>query len=92
LVQAAAIYDVSIEQAYPYRQIGKVGELSLGFQGGPRAFAKMAKNYGVRIAEQYEGIWTNSAEEFKDAALAAWDDRGRKTGMSEKAWTCIGSD
>ena len=25
-------------------------------------------------------------EEFKDAAVAAWDDRGRKTGMSEKAW------
>lgn len=86
LVQAAAIYNVSVPAAYPYRQIGKVGELSLGFQGGPRAFAKMAKNYGVRIAEQYEGIWANSAEDFKDAALVAWDDRGRKTGMSEKAW------
>lgn len=86
LIQAAGIYNVPISEAKPHRQIGKVAELALGYQGGPRAFAKMAKAYGVRIAQQYEGIWKMSAEEFKDTALSAWDDRGRKTGMSREGW------
>lgn len=86
LIQAGAIYNVPIEQTYPYRQIGKVGELSLGFQGGARAFAKMAKNYGMRIAELYEGIWGTATEEHKENALIGWDKRGRSTGMSEKGW------
>lgn len=86
LIQAAAIYNCSLLEAEQHRQIGKVGELSLGYQGGPRAFAKMAKNYGVRIAQQYEGIWSTAAEEFKEKAVAAWDERGRKTGMEMEAW------
>ena len=40
-----AVQDVTDEQ----RQIGKVEELSLGFQGGPGAFEGMAKNYGVEL-------------------------------------------
>ncbi len=86
LVAAAGIFNVPVKDAKPFRQIGKVAELSMGYGGGAKAFAKMAKNYGVRIAQQYDGIWPNVAEYLKDEALAAWDDRGRKTGMSEKAW------
>ena len=78
LVAAAWVFNVPVKDAKPFRQIGKICELSMGYGGGAKAFAKMAKNYGMRIAEQYEGIWSNSAEEFKDTALAAWDDRGRK--------------
>lgn len=86
LVSAAGIFNVSISEAGQHRQIGKVAELALGYQGGPRAFAKMAKGYGMRIAQHYDGIWKNSAEEFKDQALSAWDDRGRKTGMTQEGW------
>lgn len=42
------------------RQIGKVSELSLGYQGGVRAFQMMARNYGVKVADK-------RAEEIKTA-------------------------
>lgn len=86
LVAAAAIFNVSIKEAEAHRPIGKVAELALGYQGGPRAFAKMAKGYGMRIAQHFDGIWKMAAENFKDEALAAWDARGRKTGMSREGW------
>jgi len=86
LIQAAAIYGCSIEEAAPHRQIGKVGELSLGFQGGPRAFAKMSKNYGVRIGELYGPIWAMAASEFKDQAKDGWGEHGKRTGMAQEAW------
>lgn len=86
LIQASGIYNVPISEAKQHRQIGKVAELALGYQGGPRAFAKMAKAYGVRIAQQYDGIWGSAAEEFKEQAVDAWDERGRKTGMSREGW------
>lgn len=86
LVAASGIFSIPISEAKPQRQIGKVAELSLGYQGGPRAFAKMAKNYGVRIAKHYDGIWEMADNAFKDKALEAWDTRGRKTGMTREGW------
>jgi DNA polymerase len=43
------------------RQVGKVAQLSLGYQGGWRAFKAMARNYGVHVdrleAEQIKDAW-----------------------------------
>lgn len=86
LVAAAGIYGVSIEDAEPHRQIGKVGELSLGFQGGPRAFAKMSKNYGVRIGQLFGPIWEMAAAEFKEQAIDGWPEHGKRSGMAREAW------
>lgn len=56
---AAQIYRVPIEKiTAAQRFIGKVAVLALGYQGGQRAFAKMAKNFGVDIPE-------DRAEEIK---------------------------
>ena len=49
--------DVSKDQ----RQIGKVMELSMGYQGGWRAFEKMGANYGITVgkdrAEELKVAW-----------------------------------
>jgi DNA polymerase len=49
LVAAAKIYGRPIDECKPYRQTGKVSELSLGYQGGLGAFRQMEKNLGARL-------------------------------------------
>lgn len=50
---AAAIYKVEEDQVTSdQRFVGKVATLALGYAGGKRAFANMAKNYGVDISEE----------------------------------------
>ena len=83
---AAGIYGVSIESAKPHRQIGKVAELALGYQGGPMAFAKMAKTYGLKIINAYESVWSSAEEARRDSALSGYRKRGRSSGLAEKAW------
>lgn len=58
---AADIYGVHIDEVTKdQRQIGKVAELALGFQGGKGAFLSMASVYGLHVSEQ-------RAEEIKVA-------------------------
>jgi len=86
LVSASGTFGCTVEEAKPYRQIGKVSELSLGYQGGPVAFAKMAKNYKFRIINAYDTVWGVASEDRRAAALSGWAKRGKATGMAEKAW------
>jgi len=56
---ASGIYNVSLDKVTKdQRFIGKVAILALGYQGGKKAFTKMAKVYGVDISEE-------KAEEIK---------------------------
>lgn len=86
LVSASSTFGCSIEEAKPYRQIGKVSELSLGYQGGPVAFAKMAKNYKFRVIDAYDTVWGAATTDRREAALSGWKKRGAATGMAERAW------
>lgn len=71
------------------RQIGKVMELALGYQGGVGAFQTMASNYGVKVtderANELKGAWraansaiTQSWWDMQDAAIAAVGTPGEK--------------
>jgi DNA polymerase len=52
-LSAQRIFNCALAEInYDKRQIGKVAELALGYQGGKVAFQKMAKNYGVKIADE----------------------------------------
>lgn len=86
LVSASGIYNVPIAEAKPFRQVGKVSELALGFQGGPGAFAKMAKNYNLKVETAYGPVWESAPSTNRELALDAWDQRGRRTGMKREAW------
>lgn len=86
LVAASGIFGVPIAEAKPYRQIGKVAELSLGYQGGPAAFGKMSGNYGLKIGEHYDVIWSAARAEHKQKALDGYEQRGAKSDMSKEAW------
>ena len=57
-VAAAAIYHEKYEDvSKPHRQIGKVAELALGYQGSVGAFSAMAAVYGITLPEsEIQGI------------------------------------
>ncbi len=52
LVAASAIFGIPItDKKDPRRQVGKVSELALGYQGGPRALLNMARGMGIDLAK-----------------------------------------
>ncbi len=89
IVAAAGIYSVAptaIGKDDPRRQTGKVSELSLGFQGGAGALAKMAKNYALDLASVYDTVYAAATPFNIDRAEEAWEERGKTSGMSQRKW------
>lgn len=85
---ASKIYGIPLDRvSKTQRQIGKVAELALGYQGGTRAFQTMAKNYGVKVpekqAEQIKAAWREAHPnvvsfwyQIERQAMAAVQDPG----------------
>lgn len=81
-------HGVAIEQVgKSERQVGKVQELALGYQGGVGAFQNMAKVYGVKMpdkeADRIKQLWRDSHpmtvqawKDLEDAAFAAVSEPG----------------
>jgi DNA polymerase len=82
---ASKIYRIpsgEIDRKSPKRQIGKVAELALGYQGGVGAFQRMAKTHGITVpvaeAEAIKDAWRDAHPRIvdywralEDAAYAA---------------------
>jgi DNA polymerase len=56
------------------RQSGKVMELALGFQGGVRAFQKMAANYGMNVSDERADDLKVAWREAHPAIVKSWKD------------------
>lgn len=88
-VAAAAIYHIDYADVQkPQRQIGKVAELALGYQGAAGAFNAMAAGYGVKVPDnevaEIVEKWRDSRplttrlwRELEKACRAAVEGNGR---------------
>jgi DNA polymerase len=77
LVAAAGIYGVKVDtlnKKSPERQIGKVAELSMGFQGGVGAFQKMAELSGVEVSDEQADEIKTAWRAKHPATVQLWRD------------------
>lgn len=86
----------------PQRQIGKVMELALGYQGGVGAFQKMAVGYGVKVsddkADELKLAWREAHPnvvkfwyDLERGAKAAIVNRGQRVDVGMISFRCAGS-
>lgn len=72
------------------RQIGKVMELGLGYEGGVAAFLTFAAVYGMDLDELADAVWsTASAESIARAqSMLEWFRKQRRSthGLSDRVW------
>lgn len=91
-VAYARSFDVppeSVEDDSDERQIGKVQELALGYQGGVGAFVTMAVTYGVDLELMAEKAWPSIPRHIlRDAQrMWAWATTNKRTlGLTEKVY------
>lgn len=74
---AAGIFNTTTDQlpkSDGRRQVGKVSELSLQYQGGPGAFRSMARNYSLKLAPLYPIVWEAADQERRDKAVKRYDN------------------
>lgn len=78
----------TIDEEDPRRQVGKVQELSLGYQGGPGAFVNMGLNYNIDVADIAHRVnritdrarWERARERYPA-------QESRQYGLNEFNWT-----
>ena len=74
---AAGIFNVTtsdIPKSDVRRQVGKVSELSLQYQGGVGAFRSMARNYSMKIDPVFDPVWASAGAERRDKAEKRYEE------------------
>lgn len=93
----ASSFGVAVEDVTkPLRQIGKVEELALGFQGGVGAFITMTQTYMVKLHKIVEAVkravpaeeWDTYAARYEHARdRVVYTRGGGRVALSQNEWT-----
>ena len=88
---AAGIYGEPIEKSDVRRQVGKVADLSLQFEGGVSALYSMARNYNLKLGPVFPPVWAAADEERREKAVKRYErclKRGEAKAniLSREAW------
>lgn len=73
----------------PQRQIGKVMELGLGYEGGVAAFLTFAAVYQMDLEQLAEAVWSAAGADAIDAALGMWSwalKKRRTLGLPQRVY------
>jgi len=71
------------------RQIGKVMELALGYEGGVGAFVKMIAPYGIDLDDLAEQAHPQLPQDVLDSAEWMWGKFGKRSGLSHKVYVTL---
>lgn len=74
---AAGIYNTTTDlltKKDKRRQVGKVSELSLGYQGGVGAFRSMARNYSLKLGPIFGPAWEAADGERREKAAKRYEE------------------
>jgi len=73
---AASIYNIDVaDVSRAQRGVGKVGELSMGYQGGVGALAKMARQNKLKLHTVFGSVWESATPERREAAEKRFAER-----------------
>ncbi len=82
---AAQIYDIDVADVdKPKRAVGKVGELSMGYQGGVGALSKMARQKKLKLHTVFPSVWAAAPQERREEAESRFDERLQKNDETAK--------